>query len=475
MMSISDLTLTELSEKLGKREISSQEATECCLERIREDVLNNFITVCEREAMESAREADRRIARGESGELLGVPIAIKDNIVTRGILTTAASKFLGNFIPPYDATVVKKLKSAGAVILGKTNMDEFAMGSTNENSAFGAVKNANDFRRVPGGSSGGSANCIAARQAFAALGSDTGGSIRQPASYCGVVGFKPTYSAVSRNGLIAFASSLDQIGPLAKTTDDCLAVLKTIVGRDSADSTSAEIPALPERLTGEVKGKVFGVAKQFVSGASPDVKAAFESAVKSLESAGAKIEEVSINSFDAALAVYYVLSSAEAASNLARYDGVKYGRRASSYKDIAELYALSRTEFFGAEVKRRIMIGNYVLSSGYYDEYYLKASKIRTIIKKEYDRALERCDALLCPTAPTVAPMLGATADPADAYLADIYTVPVNIAGLPAVSVPYARSKSEAMPIGLQVIGRAGRDGDVLELGKALETARGEI
>lgn len=467
-MELTDLTLCELKAALKSKKASSVEATEACLKRIAESKeYNNFITVCEEEAMAQALRADEMLQKGESLPLLGVPIAVKDNIATKGVRTTCASRFLDNFVPPYDATVVQKLKAAGAVILGKTNMDEFAMGSTDENSAFGAVKNFRDTTRVPGGSSGGSANCVAAKQAFAALGSDTGGSIRQPAAYCGVVGLKPTYSAVSRNGLVAFASSLDQIGPIARTADDCLEVLKTIVGRDRMDSTSMDAPTLPENLVGDVKGKTIGIADEFTANLSQDMRLSFERAVDALIKNGAKIKKISISSFDAALAVYYVLSSAEAASNLARYDGVKYGRRAEKYKDITELYVKSRTEFFGQEVKRRIMIGNYVLSSGYYDAYYLKASKVRSVIKSEYEKALSECDVLLCPTAPSIAPKIGEASDPANVYLSDIYTVPVNIAGLPAVSVPVGTV--DGMPVGCQIIGRSYGEAEILDVAKVLE------
>lgn len=469
MNGITDMSLCELVAALDGKRLSATEATRACLDRIKAtEKLNNFITVCEDEALEAAAAADARRGKGERGGLLGVPIAVKDNISTRGVRTTCASEFLEGYVPPFDATVVEKLKAAGAVIVGKTNMDEFAMGSTNENSYFGAAHNASDEARVTGGSSGGSANAVAARQVFAALGSDTGGSIRQPASYCGVVGLKPTYSAVSRYGLVAFASSLDQIGPFARTSGDALVLLRAIAGKDGKDSTSTDRLSLPEKLSGAVKGRTFGVSDELLVGASAEVKAAFERAISALEKSGAAIKKVKLGSVDAALAVYYVISSAEAASNLARFDGVKYGKRAAGYRDIAELYTKSRTEFFGDEVKRRIMIGNYVLSSGYYDAYYLKASKIRTVIKREFDAALGSCDAVLCPTAPTVAPRIGAQVDPAATYLSDVYTVPVNIAGLPAVSVPVGVS-SDGMPIGLQAIGGAFDDGKLLDIASAIE------
>ncbi len=478
MNSIIDMTLTELQEAMTGFKLSSVEATKACLDRINATKeLNNFITVCDDAALKAAAQADERRKNGENGDkspLLGVPIAIKDNISTCGVRTTCASKFLDNYVPPFDAFVVKKLKDAGAVIVGKTNMDEFAMGCTNENSAFGVVKNAHDVERVPGGSSGGSANCVAAKQVFAALGSDTGGSIREPASYCGVVGLKPTYSAVSRNGLIAFASSLDQIGPLAKTCDDALSVLKVISAHDGGDTTSVGLENLPKSLDGSLNGRKIGIAKEFMSGDDGDVEAEFQRAIKTVESLGGKIVEASIKSFDAALAVYYVLSSAEAASNLSRFDGVKYGRRADNYRDINELYVNSRTQFFGDEVKRRIMIGNYVLSSGYYDAYYIRAAKIRTLIKQEYLRALDSCDVLLCPTAPTAAPKLGEKPESGKTYYSDIYTVPVNISGLPAVSVPFGKA-ANGMPIGMQVIGRPYADGEILKIGKCLSAQGGAI
>ncbi len=471
-MDVTDLSLGELKAALDSGKVSAVEATQAALNKIeRNKNLNNYVTVCGTEALAAAFLADEKRAKGENGALLGVPIAVKDNISTEGIRTTCASKFLKDYVPPYDATVVKKLKDAGAVIVGKTNMDEFAMGSTDETSAFGAVHSAVDAERVPGGSSGGSANTVAAGEVPCALGSDTGGSIRQPASYCGVVGLKPTYSAVSRYGLIAFASSLDQIGTFTRTCDDAYALYRVICGKDKADATSSDIKNITQELNGDVRGKTIGIADEFTKNLDGGVGKRFNAAVDALKAQGAKIKSVSIKSFDTALAVYYVISSAEAASNLSRYDGVKYGARAEGYKDIAELYTKSRTEFFGDEVKRRIMIGNYVLSSGYYDAYYLKASRIRTLIAREYNAALCGCDALICPTAPTVAPKIGAQTDPALTYLSDIYTVPVNITGLPAVSVPFGTS--DGLPVGVQIIGKAFDEAGILGIGKALEIAAG--
>lgn len=471
MNTLIELTLTEARDKIKRGEVSSRELTEAILARIDEtSELNTFITLDKEGALKSAAEADERRARGEeTGPLDGVPVAVKDNISTKGLRTTCASKFLDNYIPPYDATVVTKLKKAGAVIVGKTNMDEFAMGSGNENSAYGPAKNALDPTRVPGGSSGGSASAVAAFQCYGALGSDTGGSIRQPASYCGVVGLKPTYSTVSRFGLIAFASSLDQIGPLTRTVADNAALFNVIAGYDKMDSTSANITEDYTSYSTSVKGKLVGIPKQFFApGLSDDVKLAVENGARTLERLGAKLKEVSIGSFDAALATYYVLACAEATSNLARFDGVKYGVRVEG-DDYIDMYYKSRTAGFGAEVKRRIMTGNYVLSSGYYDAYYLKASKVRTKIKEEFDAALGECDVLLGPTAPTTAYELGKKAtDATEVYLTDIFTVPVNIIGNPAISVPCGRG-ADGMPVGLQLIGRSFDEKTLFGFAGALE------
>ena len=455
-MDITELTLGGLTAAMEAGEISSAEATKATLAQIEKNSgLGAYVTVCGDSALAAAEAADKARASGAKAPLLGVPIAVKDNICTEGIRTTCASRFLENYIPPYDAFVVKKLKAAGAVIIGKANMDEFAMGSGSEYSAFYPVKNAVDPTRVAGGSSGGSACAVASYQAYAALGSDTGGSIRQPAAFNGVVGLKPTYSAVSRNGLIAFASSLDQIGPIARTVADCRTVYDVIKGHDAGDSTSYAGKLDAGETFTSLKGRRIGVAKEFFpKELNAEVRSAVEKAIKFYEDAGAEIVETSISSFDMALACYYILSSAEASSNLSRYDGVKYGRRAEGCANIDDIYYKSRTEFFGAEVKRRIMLGNFVLSSGYYDAFYLRASKARTLIKRDFENALSGCDALICPTAPTTAYKIGSNADdPSAAYLGDIFTVPVNIAGLPALSIKCGED-GEGLPIGMQLIGR---------------------
>lgn len=451
------LSLIEVKNAIAEKRVSATEVTKAALDRIDEaSELNAVLTVDREGALAAAAAADEKLSRGESaGRLGGVPVLVKDNISTRGVRTTCASKFIENYVPPFDATVVKKLKEAGAVILGKTNMDEFAMGSSNENSAFGFVRNAVDPTRVPGGSSGGSASAVAAFEAYGSLGSDTGGSIRQPASFCGVVGLKPTYSAVSRYGLIAFASSLDQIGPLTRTVADNALLFDVIAGHDPMDSTSS-----PEKIDYTdyeigVKGMTIGIPKEFFAkDFSPVVREKVMDAAAFYEKSGAKLKDVSISSFDAALATYYVLACAEASSNLARFDGVKYGKRVDG-ADYIDSYYKSRTAGFGAEVKRRIMIGNYVLSSGYYDAYYLKASKVRTKIKADFDAALRGCDLLLGPTSPTTAFEIGKKVkDVTETYMSDIFTVPVNIAGLPAISIPCG-TDGQGLPIGLQLIGRA--------------------
>jgi aspartyl-tRNA(Asn)/glutamyl-tRNA(Gln) amidotransferase subunit A len=398
---------------------------------------------------------------------------VKDNFLTCGLRTTCASKILGDFMPPYDATAISRIRAAGAVITGKTNLDEFAMGSSSENSAFFPTRNPWDRERVPGGSSGGSAAAVAADQCIAALGTDTGGSIRQPAAFCGVVGLKPTYGRVSRYGIIAFASSMDQVGPITKDVRDCALMLEAIAGHDPADSTSADrpVPRYSEALTGDVKGLRLGVPKEyFITGIAPEVEQAVRDAIRLLEKNGAVVEEISLPHTEYAVAVYYIVATAEASSNLARYDGMRFGHRAGG-KDLLETYMLSREEGFGPEVKRRIMLGTYALSAGYYDAYYLKAQRVRALIKQDFHAAFQRCDAILTPTAPTTAFKIGEKiADPLQMYLSDIYTISVNLAGLPALSLPCGFD-GDGMPIGLQIIGKHFDEATVLRLAHAYEQA----
>jgi aspartyl-tRNA(Asn)/glutamyl-tRNA(Gln) amidotransferase subunit A len=475
-MNIAALTLLEAHEKLRKREISSTDLTEAILRRITEtdDRVHAYITLCRDSAREQAKRADERFSDGTSKDpLLGIPIAIKDNFLTHGVRTTCASKILDNFISPYDGTVVAKLRSAGSVFTGKTNLDEFAMGSSTENSAFFPTRNPWSLERVPGGSSGGSAAAVAADQCIVALGTDTGGSIRQPAAYCGIVGLKPTYGRVSRYGIIAFASSMDQVGPLTKNVPDCALMLEAIAGYDPADSTSVNLPVphYSARLTGEIEGLRVGIPKEyFVAGMQPEVEHAVRAAICLLEKNGARIEEISLPHTQYAVAVYYVVATAEASSNLARYDGIRFGHRARA-NDLLETYMMSRQEGFGAEVKRRIMLGTYALSAGYYDAYYLKAQKVRTLIKRDFDNAFEHCDVIVTPTAPSTAFRIGEkTDDPLQMYLSDIYTLSINLAGLPALSLPCGFD-SEALPIGMQIIGKHFDETTVLRIAYAYEQA----
>ncbi|MDP2606798.1 MAG: Asp-tRNA(Asn)/Glu-tRNA(Gln) amidotransferase subunit GatA [Deltaproteobacteria bacterium] len=470
------LTLHDAGEKLRKHELSSQELTLAAFQRIgdTDDKIHAFITLCRDAAIEQAKQADERLKRGGNiPPLLGIPIALKDIFVTEGVLTTCGSKILGNFVSPYDGTAVKKLKERGAVIVGKANMDEFAMGSSTENSALAVTRNPWNLERVPGGSSGGSAAAVAADQCIAALGTDTGGSIRQPAACCGVVGLKPTYGCVSRYGVIAFASSMDQVGPLTKDVRDCALMLEAIAGHDPADSTSADrpVPRYSDALTGDVKGLRLGVPKEyFITGIAPEVEQAVHDAIRLLEKNGAVVEEISLPHTEYAVAVYYIVATAEASSNLARYDGMRFGHRAGG-KDLLETYMLSREEGFGAEVKRRIMLGTYALSAGYYDAYYLKAQRVRALIKQDFDAAFQRCDAILTPTAPTTAFKIGEkTQDPLQMYLSDIYTISVNLAGLPALSLPCGFD-GDGMPIGLQIIGKQFDEATILRLAYAYEQA----
>lgn len=464
-------SLIKIREMLAKREVSSVEVVKATLAQIKQkNNLNSYVTVCEKEALAAAEAADKKLAAAESGALLGVPVAVKDNICTAGVKTTCASKMLDNYIPPYDAFVIEKIKAAGGIVIGKTNMDEFAMGSTCEYSAFAPGRNAVDPDYVAGGSSGGSAAAVGSYQCYGALGTDTGGSIRQPAAYNGVVGLKPTYSAVSRYGAVAFASSLDQIGPFARNTADCKALFDVIKGHDKRDTMSYAGDYEADKAFKSLKGKKIGIAKQFFPDTlSADTRAAVEKAIGVYKSLGAEIVEVSIDSFDMALACYYILSSAEAASNLSRFDGIKYGHRAKGAENLIDIYYKSRTEGFGAEVKRRIMLGNFVLSSGYYDAYYLRAQKARTLIKRDFDDALSRCDVMLSPTTPGTAFKLGSVADSVEIYLADIFTVPVNIAGNPAISLKCGESKG--LPIGLQLISGYHRENTLFSFAGAFEEA----
>lgn len=479
-MNITELSLGALTAALQKKEISAREAAESYLASIaeQEPQVGAYLTVTEEAALAAAGKIDERRAKGEDLPLLaGVPCGIKDNICTRGVPTTCASRMLEHFVPPYDAAVMEKLNAQGAVMLGKLNMDEFAMGSSTENSYFQKTHNPRDLERVPGGSSGGSAAAVAANEAAFTLGSDTGGSIRQPAAFCGVVGMKPTYGLVSRYGLIAFASSLDQIGPLTKNVYDNAMVLEAICGHDERDSTSLPGSALSmtKDIAGGVKGMRFALPKEYFSAAlSPEIAAAIRAAADRLETLGAQVDEVSLGNLDAALPAYYVISSAEASSNLSRFDGVKYGFRAENVGDIHELYKKTRSQGFGREVKRRIMLGSFVLSAGYYDAYYKKALQVRTLVKQAFDKVFEAYDAVLSPVAPTTAYKLGEkTTDPLEMYMGDVYTVPVNIAGLPALSLPCG-ADSQGIPIGMQLIGKPFSEPTLYRAGFAFETERGE-
>ncbi len=450
-------TLTELSKELTTKKISSVELTQFFLERIKsfDKKLNSFITVTEDHALQMAKQADEQRAKGEAGRLTGIPFAQKDIFCTRGIKTTCGSKILDNFISPYDATVVKRFNDAGAVLLGKTNMDEFAMGSSNENSYYGPVKNPWDLERVPGGSSGGSAAAVAAYLTPGATGTDTGGSIRQPAALCGISGIKPTYGRVSRYGMIAFASSLDQGGPMARTAEDLALLLQTMSGFDEHDSTSVDkpVPDYLKTLNDPIKGLRIGLPKEFFNqGLDSEISKIIHDAVREYEKLGATVKEISLPNTELSIPAYYVIAPAECSSNLARFDGVRYGYRCDNPKDLEDLYKRSRSEGFGNEVKRRIMIGTYALSAGYYDAYYLKAQKIRGLIRDDFMKAFNEVDVILGPTSPTPAFKLGEKMnDPVSMYLSDIYTIAVNLAGLPAMSIPAGFTKG--LPIGMHLIG----------------------
>ncbi len=459
-MELFELTAHELHSKLDKREASAEEIVRSVLRRISrvENSVSAFMTVNIDEAISRAKEIDEQIASGKQiTPLTGIPVAIKDNLCTRGMLTTASSKILQNYVPPYNATVVEKILQAGAIPIGKTNLDEFAMGSSTENSAYKVTKNPWDVSTVPGGSSGGSAASIAADEAILAFGSDTGGSIRQPASFCGVVGLKPTYGRVSRYGLIAFASSLDQIGPLTKDVTDAAIFMNIMAGHDVKDSTSVDIPVPDYRkaLIDDVKKLKIGIIKELVGqGIDDGVKKAVLEAADVLKKLGASVEQVSMPTLAYGVPTYYILATAEASSNLERYDGVKYGLRSNEADDLLSMYYNTRREGFGPEVKRRIMLGTYALSAGYYDAYYLKAQKVRTLIKNDFDKAFSKFDILLSPTAPSVAFKIGEKVnDPLSMYLSDIATIPINLAGIPAISIPCGFVND--LPVGLQIMGKA--------------------
>ena len=468
-MDITESTVHELIEKIKNKELTVTEINQAYIDRInlREKDIQAFITVLDKEALERSKNISNNLS-----ELAGIPIGIKDNICTKNIKTTCASKMLENFVSPYDATVVEKLENKGLINIGKLNMDEFAMGGSTEYSAFKVTKNPWNLKAVPGGSSGGSAAAVAANMVPCALGSDTGGSIRQPASFCGVVGLKPTYGLVSRFGLVAFASSLDQIGPITKDVKDAAILLNVIAGHDEKDSTSENINSkdYTQCLQNNVKGLKIGVPKEyFEEGINQEVKEKLQETIKKYKELGAEIEEFSLDIADYALATYYIIACAEASSNLGRFDGIRYGYRTKNYSNLKELYRNSRSEAFGSEVKRRIILGTYVLSSGYYDAYYKKAQQVRTLVQKEFDEAFKKYDVLLTPTSPTVAFKIGERSNnPLEMYLADICTVPVNIAGLPAISIPIAVD-SNGMPIGMQLIGNRFEEEKILNAAYTLE------
>lgn len=480
-MGLLDLTAVELAGQIKSGKTTAVEAMEAVIANIdsKEEELNCYVTFDREAALSAAKEAQKKIEAGElTGPLAGVPIGIKDNMCTEGVLTTCSSKILGNFIPQFSSEAVKRIEEAGAVVIGKTNMDEFAMGSTTETSAYGPTKNPWNTEHVPGGSSGGSAAAVAANECFCALGSDTGGSIRQPASYCGVVGMKPTYGTVSRYGLIAYGSSLDQIGPLCKDVTDCATIMEVIASHDKKDSTSVERKDtdFTSALVDDVAGMRIGIPRDyFGEGLDPQVKEAVLSAAEVLKSKGAIVEEFDLSLVEYAIPTYYTIAAAEASSNLERFDGVKYGFRAKDYDGLHSMYKKTRSEGFGPEVKRRIMLGSFVLSSGYYDAYYLKALRVKAMIKKAFDEAFAKYDVILGPVAPTTAPKLGSSlADPIKMYLGDIYTISVNLAGLPGISVPCGKDDN-GLPIGVQLIGDCFNEKKLIQTAYAYEQARGKF
>ena len=480
-MDILSYSAVELATAIKEGKVTAVEAMEAVLARIdeRETDINAYVTIDRDAALKAAKEVQEKIEKGElTGPLAGVPVAIKDNMCTEGMLTTCSSKILGNFIPTFSAEAVLNLEKAGAVIIGKTNMDEFAMGSTTETSAYGVTRNPWNTEHVPGGSSGGSAAAVAAQECFFALGSDTGGSIRQPASFCGVVGLKPTYGTVSRYGLVAYGSSLDQIGPLTKDVTDCATVMEIIASHDTKDSTSVkrEDTDFTSALVEDVKGMKIGIPRDyFGEGLDPEVKAAVLAAAKALEEKGAIVEEFDLSLVEYAIPTYYTIAAAEASSNLERFDGIKYGYRTEEYEGLHNMYKKTRSEGFGPEVKRRIMLGSFVLSSGYYDAYYLKALKVKAMIKKAFDEAFAKYDMILGPVAPTTAPKLGESlSDPLKMYLGDIYTISVNLAGLPGISIPCGKD-SKGLPIGLQLIADSFNEKKLIQAAYTYEKIRGDF
>lgn len=480
-MKIPDMTAVELAAAIKAKAVTVEEAVGFVLKQIeqKEESLNCYVTIDEEGALRQAKEIQKKIDAGElTGPLAGVPVAIKDNMCTEGLLTTCASKILHNFVPTYSSEAVLNLQKAGAVIIGKTNMDEFAMGSTTETSAYGVTKNPWNTHYVPGGSSGGSAAAVAAKECFFALGSDTGGSIRQPASYCGVVGLKPTYGSVSRYGLIAYGSSLDQIGPLCKDVTDCATVMEVLCTHDPKDSTSVkrEDTDFTSALVDDVKGMKIGIPRDyFGEGLDPEVKASVLAAAKVLEEKGAIVEEFDLSLVEYAIPAYYTIAAAEASSNLERFDGIKYGYRTEEYQGLHNMYKKSRSEGFGPEVKRRIMLGSFVLSSGYYDAYYLKALKVKALIKKAFDAAFAKYDVILGPVAPTTAPKLGESlSDPLKMYLGDVYTISANLAGIPGLSIPCG-TDGKGLPIGLQLLADCFEEKKLIQTAFAYERARGRF
>jgi aspartyl-tRNA(Asn)/glutamyl-tRNA(Gln) amidotransferase subunit A len=474
-MDLHALTIHELHDLLVKKKVTSREATEAFCRHIGEveGKIKAYLRLTGEEAFRQADEVDQKIAKGEEiGDLAGIPLGLKDVLCTKGIQTTCASKILEGYVPFYDATVIRKLKEKNAVFLGKLNMDEFAMGSSTENSGFQITHNPWDLERIPGGSSGGSAAAVVADECVAALGTDTGGSIRQPAACCGVVGLKPTYGRVSRYGLVAFASSLDQIGPITKDVEDCAILMNAISGYDPCDSTSVkeEVPDYKQSLKKDIKGIRVGIPKEyFVEGIDPEVEKAVKGAIDSFRKWGAEIREISLPHTEYAVAIYYIIATAEASSNLARYDGVKYGFRSKGYRDLMEMYTQTRARGFGKEVKRRIILGTYVLSAGYYEAYYRKASQVRTLMRKDFDEAFQKVDVIVSPTAPTPAFRIGEkTEDPLQMYLSDIHTIPVNLAGIPAIAIPCGFSH-EGLPIGLQLMGKHFDEGMLLKVAYTFE------